>query len=128
MLQFVLWPAVVSYMAGIWWLSSKGADITGKVDAIGIPDFYWHLVLYAGLSLLLRFALCSSWPQSSLLWLALVAAAGAFAYGLIDEFHQSFVPGRGTDTQDILGNLTGAVGIQILLAAALRISQSVSDK
>lgn len=57
-------------MAGIRWLSSKGADITEKVDDIGIPDFYWHLVLYAGLSLLLRFALWSTRPQDPALWLA----------------------------------------------------------
>jgi VanZ family protein len=122
MLQFLFWPAVLAYMAGIWWISSKGADITGKVDAIGIPDFYWHLVLYGGLSLLLRFALWSSWPGNSLLWLALIAAAGAFAYGLIDEFHQSFIPGRGADAEDILGNFAGAVGMQILAAAAIWIS------
>lgn len=41
--------------------------------------------------------------------------------GLLDEFHQSFTPGRGTEAQDLLGDLAGAlagvtVAIIVLIA------------
>lgn len=61
------------------------------------------------------------------LWLRALAAQGArgaglFAssllitvgYGLLDEFHQSFVPGRYASLTDLLLNLTGAlVGVLV---------------
>jgi VanZ family protein len=46
----------------------------------------------------------------------------------LPQIHQSFIPGRGTDAEDILGNFAGAVGMQILAAAAIWISQSLPTK
>jgi VanZ family protein len=38
-------------------------------------------------------------------------------YGILDEFHQSFVPGRMADTWDVLADATGAVlGVYLLYA------------
>lgn len=123
MLQVLSWIAVACYMGGIWWLSSRGAELTARVDATGVSDLSAHLILFGGLSLLLRLALWSSWPERPGIWLGGIAAAGAFGYGLIDELHQHFVPGRGTDAQDLLGNLVGAVGAQVLVTAVVWISR-----
>lgn len=115
MLQVLSWLTVVCYMGGIWYLSSQGAQVTTRVDAAGVSDLTAHLVLFGGLSVVLRVALWSSWSQKPELWLAGVAAGVAFGYGIIDELHQHFVPGRGTDLQDFLGNFLGAVGVQLLI-------------
>ncbi len=110
----LLWVAVVIYMAGVWVLSSFGSPITGYVDATGIPDFFWHLVLYAGLCLLAIAAFRTTWPTQPM-WVLSVAGAGlAFIYSILDEIHQRLIPGRGFEAQDIAGNLAG-----VLLAATL---------
>ena len=49
---------------------------------------------------------------------ALVAAVGAAAYGISDEWHQSFVPRRDVGAADVLADALGAT-----LAAALAASR-----
>ena len=105
----LLWAAVAVYMIGVWILSSLGPYITELIDATGVPDFFWHLGLYAGLSLLIIAAIRNTWPLQAT-WLSALQGAGvALSYSLLDEVHQGFGPGRGTDLQDILGNLAGVV-------------------
>jgi len=105
----LLWVALGIYMAGVWVVSGLGPSVTCYVDAIGIPDFFWHLGLYAGLAFLAIAAIRNTWPRQAI-WLSAVQGAGvALSYSLLDEVHQSFVPGRGTDFQDILGNLAGVI-------------------
>lgn len=113
-LRGAAWVLVACYMGGIWYLSSQGEEVTSRVDAAGVSDFWAHLVLYGGLSGLLFVAFWTTWPQQAWGWLIVGAAAWAFGYGLIDELHQSFNPARGTDPQDLQGNLMGAVSAQVL--------------
>jgi len=105
----LLWAAVAVYMIGVWILSSLGPCITDLIDATGVPDFFWHLGLYAGLSLLTIAAIRKSWPLQAAWLSAGEGAAVALSYSLLDEVHQGFVPGRGTELQDIIGNLVGVV-------------------
>ncbi len=105
----LLWVAVVIYMIGVWVLSSLGSPITDHVDATGIPDFFWHLVLYAGLCLLATAAFRTTWPTQPMWVLSMAGAGLAFSYSILDEIHQSLVPGRGIEAQDIAGNLVGVV-------------------
>ena len=110
----LLWVTLAIYMAGIWVLSSLGPAVTRYVDAIGIPDFFWHLVLYGGLCLLAIKAFGPAWPTQQTWLPSLKGAAVALGYSILDEIHQNFVLGRGTETQDIAGNLAG-----VIMAAAL---------
>lgn len=116
MVKCLLWTFVIAYLIGIWWLSSRGAEITAKVDAAGISDLNAHLMLFGGLSFLIRLALQATWPHQPGCLLATVATLATFTYGLIDEWHQSFVPGRGFDAQDLWGDLAGALAGQFLAA------------
>ena len=112
-LRILLWAAIAVYMIGIWILSSIGPRLTDPINATGVPDFFWHLGLYAGLALLTIAAIRNTWPRQAT-WLSAVQGAGvALSYSLLDEGHQGFVPGRGTEAQDIAGNLAG-----VILAAA----------
>ena len=105
----LLWVAVVIYMAGVWVLSSLGPSITSYVHATGIPDFFWHLVLYGGLCLLATGAFAATWPTQETWLLCVQGAAVALGYSILDEIHQNTIPGRGTEAQDIAGNLAGVV-------------------
>lgn len=63
-----------------------------------------HACEYALLSFLLFFAI----PDKLVLWgRGLISGAGALVYGISDEIHQSFVPGRTALVSDVLIDLAG---------------------
>lgn len=64
-----------------------------------------HFCEYLVLGLLLANALRSHMPVARALWLAIVFAS---LYGLTDEFHQLFVPGRYCDALDWVTDTCGA--------------------
>lgn len=72
-----------------------------------VPKEIWsfdkviHLCEYAGLGFLVAYAL----RDLKLVPLAVVISA---AYGVTDEIHQSFVPGRSADPFDALADLAGS--------------------
>ena len=105
----LLWAAVAVYMIGIWILSSIGPSVTDLIDGTGVPDFFWHLGLYGGLAFLAIAAVRNTWRRQ-VTWLSAgEGAVVALSYSLLDEVHQNFVPGRGTEAQDIAGNLAGVI-------------------
>ena len=120
-LPVALWLVVCSYIGGIWYLSNQGAAVTRKVDAAGVSDFAAHSILFGGLSLCVFLAMWATWPQKPWIWFAAISVAGAFTYGLVDEFHQSFNPQRGADVGDVLANLAGAAGVQVVIAVIMRL-------
>jgi len=105
----LLWAAVAVYMIGVWILSSIGPRLTDLIDGTGVADFFWHLGLYAGLALLTIAAIGNTWPRQATWLCALQGAGVALSYSLLDEVHQGFVPGRGTEVHDIAGNLAGVI-------------------
>lgn len=106
-----LWGPVVLYLGLIFLLSSLSHPL-GPIQ-LGRFDKVAHFSEYAGLGFLLARALSGTvhrgWPWYAFVLLA--AALGAF-YGLTDELHQRFTPGRDPSlwdaTADALGALTGA--------------------
>ncbi len=83
-------------------------------DALDLPE-YDHLdkVLHVGIYTIL--GLTAGYVVPGRLWSAhrLLTAAGVillcFLYGIIDEYHQSFIPGRYPSWQDALADLVGGV-------------------
>ena len=73
-----------------------------------------HLTEYAILALLLRFASARSLATSR--WVGLVPFALAVGYAGLDEWHQSFVPTRTGQWQDVVVDAVGA-GLALLFAA-----------
>lgn len=104
------------YMAGLFALSSV-PDERGP----GIADYFpppnvqnaLHVPAYAVLSYLIWRGLGGPRPRA-----ALLAAAFATAYGVTDEIHQMFVPGRTPSVTDALANAAGAFAVAAY--AALR--------
>jgi len=63
---------------------------------------------YGVLAVLFFGALGSSFPGWSRLRVVCASIAMATLYGLSDEIHQSFVPGREASGMDLLADFTGA--------------------
>jgi VanZ family protein len=103
--------AAVGYMAGLFALSAAPPDIGGS-GALGSP-LAWnllHVPVYGGLACLVLLGLNdgrwrgSAWRLHG--WTALVCVLHA----LLDEWHQSFVPGRQSSFADVLLNCIGIAG------------------
>jgi VanZ family protein len=83
-----------------------------------VSDKTVHVIAYGVLGALLVRALAGgriegvTWPR------ALVAVVLATLYGVSDEVHQRFVPGRSPDTMDVLADAAGAAAAAALLVAA----------
>ncbi len=99
------WGPVVLYCALIFGLSS-----IPNVGALpgGISDKFAHVCLYSGLGFLVARAVtrqAPGWPAGRVF---LLVVAGSLAYGLSDETHQLFVPGRMFELRDLASDGIGA--------------------
>lgn len=91
------------WVAWLWWLSSQQQlpDLGGRIG--GLLHNAAHVPAYALLGALLFLML----PAATRHRVA-VAIVAASAYGLADEIHQHFVPGRVCDPYDIASDTMGA--------------------
>jgi hypothetical protein len=110
----LLWLPVVAYMAMLFWFSSW-TDVPAAPG--GLSDKDLHFLLYAGLAIVSARALArGQWRQ-----LTLVAALGATViastYGVFDEFHQTWVPGRTFEIADMIVDTLGALAASAALWA-----------
>jgi hypothetical protein len=111
------WLPAAAWMGGIFFLSQRSMPVgvaTNNVAAIAA-----HLGLYAGLALLLYWALSGSADSHHGVpaWvLAAVAFALTVLYGVVDEVHQAFVPSRVASEADLALDAAGAV-IGVALAS-----------
>ena len=65
-----------------------------------------HVLVYAPLGFLMVYALSRSTSSANLIFFG---AFLAFLYGLTDEIHQAFVPGRDASALDAMADGTGAM-------------------
>ena len=112
-----IWGPAFAQMAAIFVLSSQESlpSLPG-----GLTDYTGHFIGYALLAtLLLRAFAGGIWrgvtPRAG--WLAVV---GASAYGVTDEVHQLFVPGRSATVEDWVADTLGAMTGVLLARAAAR--------
>ena len=86
-------------------LSSR--PVPGPVSHI--PDWMTHGAGYAVLAVLAGRALAGGLGRPVTARVAALAVLISTSYGVTDELHQSFVPGRIADAWDLVKNLAGAV-------------------
>lgn len=109
-----LWGPAVALMGLIFWLSSQPVL---PAPPSFLDDKRIHSITYGALTLLLGRALANG------RWLGLtprrvaMAVVIAVLYGVSDEYHQSFVPGRMPDIADVYADATGASSAGLLLWA-----------
>ena len=100
-----LWAPVVAYMAAIFFVS--GLQVAPLPEEVS--DKTGHFVAYGGLAVLSVRAVAGGLPSGvtwRVAWLALAIAGG---YGISDEIHQTFVPGRSGSVADWYADVSGAV-------------------
>lgn len=109
-----LWGPVVLYLTAITVVSHQPSlRIPG-----GLPDWLMHGLEYAGLGALVARIVLRASAGETPVWLT--ALAGCAAFGVLDEFHQSFVPGRDASLHDVVADTAGA-------ALALAIARLVAS-
>jgi VanZ family protein len=112
-----LWGPVLVMMAIIFTASSipNLQHLPGNIS-----DKTGHGIGYAMLGALLLRALAGG-RRASVTWrTVLLAVACATAYGVSDEFHQRFVPGRSSDVYDVLADAEGATAASLGAWAILK--------
>jgi VanZ family protein len=124
------WPALV--WACLIWTFSTGAFTTQNTSRFIVPFLRWlfphlewetllaihhlirktaHFVEYFVFSLLILRGIRAGKKEAHLRW-ALAAVAIVACYAALDEFHQSFIPGRGPSGWDMLLDTTGGAAAQ----------------
>jgi VanZ family protein len=108
-----LWLPVVLYMAAIFFASS----IPEPPVPSDVSDVSLHEAAYFGLTLLVIRALArGEWRGVTVATLA-AAWLIAVAYGVTDEWHQSFVPNRHAELRDLGSDAIGALAATIVVGA-----------
>jgi VanZ family protein len=128
------WPALV--WALVISTFSTGAFSSEHTSRIIIPILHWllphaapetlselhhlirkcaHFVEYFTLSLLVLRGIRAGRRETHLGW-ALIAIGIVAGYAALDEFHQSFVPGREAAVSDVLLDTAGGVAAQLVAA------------
>jgi VanZ family protein len=112
-----LWLPVALDAALIFYLSS----IPRLPSPPGpFSDKHFHFASFAVFSTLLVRALAGERTRAVTGRVALLAFALATLYGVTDEFHQSFVPGRTSSVADLVADALGAAAAAgVLLAWAI---------
>lgn len=110
-MRYRRWIPAAAWALVIFGLSSiHGSSIPGGWSPLG------HLVAYAVLGALVFGALQTGGTRRRII----AAVAIASAYGVTDEIHQLFVPGRMCDPADWLVDTVGALIGAALMLALLR--------
>lgn len=102
------WAPAVAWMAAIFAVSSLQPATIENTSPLSVSSAVAHTVEYTVLSLpLSRLVLAGGRYSGISMWGIVLAAT--IAYGLSDELHQAFVPGRVSSWVDVLYNSVGAV-------------------
>ncbi len=94
-------------MAGIFWLSHQPA-VQMDLPNFFLADKLAHAILYGILALSIIFVPSPRRRAHAAGSLAAVAVVVSILYGIGDEFHQSFVPGRDPSVADLMADGCGA--------------------
>lgn len=105
--SLINWYALplVAYCALIFYLSSQSDIVLPTL--VPQSDKLLHLAEYAVLGALAYRFFQRAMPERSKTFVVMVAFLFALVYGLSDEFHQSFVPGRDSSWFDALADGAG---------------------
>jgi len=113
----IYWLPVVLYCTAIFIQSSYPS--VARLPDLPFGDKYLHVAGYALLGILFFRAIRSSHGGNRISLVILLSISAATAYGISDEIHQYFTPGRVADlydvTADILGSLTGVLLYQFFI-------------
>ena len=99
---------LVAVMTTLFVLSHQPGD-TLPLPAVVNLDKLLHLLAYTVLGLAFLFALPPDWRARRPRAAAVATVLFCLAYGLSDEFHQQFVPGRFPGADDLVADTFGGL-------------------
>jgi len=102
-------------MATLYFLSDQPGDTLYLPAVVGI-DKLVHAVAYGVLAATIIFALGAE-HKERFPGVVIFTTLVCFFYGITDEFHQSFVPGRMPSSADVLADACGALLVSLLWVA-----------
>ena len=106
---WIHWLPAVACATLIFWFSGQ-SSVPALVE--GVPDEVGHSIGYLIFSLTLVWGATSGLSKELAVSAAVLLWVVAAAYGMSDEFHQSYVSGRTPSLADLLADAIGAlVGI-----------------
>ena len=125
----IRWGAVLAWMTFIFYLSCQ-PSLPRLTDRLGaLQSFAGHILEYAVLALLLRWSLAGTMAVGQgngsghiTRWAFVIAVA----YGITDEVHQHFVPGRHMDPFDLLTDAAGAA-VALWMVGLIRARRTVTS-
>ncbi len=100
---------VIAMMGTLYWASAQ--EKPEIVPALNIPDKWAHFIAYGLLGTLI---LRTKWVWGRGTRGMFIAVSVASLYGISDEWHQSFVPGRYPDVVDWIADTLGALLATVL--------------
>jgi VanZ family protein len=111
MLKIIDFFALLLYCGVIFWLSNQ--PYLPVTEIFENQDKFHHLLAYSIMGLL-------AWRNfrhyvKTPIWLTIASIAFSSLYGISDEWHQSFVPGRMADALDWLADTIGSTITVIIL-------------
>lgn len=114
----IAWIPPALWGAVIWWLSSRPIELDGERGAI--LDLSWNFAHAPAFGLLAL--LCVPLARRRGDWVsfgwgtraAILLAVGAF--GALDEYHQSWTPGRVASAWDLMTDFVGASAVVAIVA------------
>ena len=99
------WAALIFMLSSI--PRNRLTDTESFFDFVPAADFFAHIFLYFVLAILVHTSLRYFLPKRKD-FLMLDTVVFCLLYGVSDEFHQSFVPGRTVSATDLLADVLGA--------------------
>jgi VanZ family protein len=119
-----LWVPVAVCMAAIFYVSSLSAPpLPG-----GMTDKSGHVLGYAVLGLTIVRAIAGGLPRRITPRIAALSILLTVAYGVTDEVHQMFVPGRSAEVLDVVADAAGAAIAVVACWAWGIISRRAGDR
>lgn len=114
--SLVRWIGVLVVMAVLWWSSSR-VPVVGERSLIAeLLHNAMHLVAFGGLAMA-SWCACREPVGGHGRTAARVAMILAVGYGIVDELHQGWVPGRVCSAYDVLTDACGASAAVWMLRA-----------
>ncbi len=124
MIRWGRWAVVAVYAGFIFWASHQPQWIV-RLPHFVLADKVAHLTEFAILAALVVWALGLDAASPKRL---MVATALVIAYGVLDEIHQAFVPGRVSDPADALADALGALLVLALHFAWRKVRVRTADE
>lgn len=120
------WLPAAGWAALIFWLSSQSEPVEQDIWLPPHADKVVHMILFGVLAwLVYPFMRIIGWNE---LLAACVSLAIASVYGIIDEWHQSYVPNRQMDLYDWIADTLGAATVFWLRAKESRILKWITRR